>query len=191
MVHLAVGNLEWLGPRCDDFIFIERQANRATATMMILDEFPPHFALLEGYDAAADGLVGMMGCPEAKSPMRLYAGRDALSVDIVAARHLGVKRPGDSGILREAGHWLGGWSEQIEVIGADTLIDGWRGPYHNELWALMSFLAMPVYMFGSGRGLVFVPEMDSQAFPAMKAERALLRWRRHTIRALLGLRHTD
>ena len=107
MVHLTLGNVEWLGERCEDYIFAERQAHRETAVMMLLNDFPPHFALLDGYDAAADGLMGVMGCPRPPSPRRLYAGADALAVDLVAGRHLGLAHPNQSRILRAACYWFG------------------------------------------------------------------------------------
>src|SRR5262249_38329308 len=96
LAYLTIGNVEWLGARGDEFLFLERQARRATAVMMLLEESPPHFALLDGYDQAADGLVGVMGCPRPRSPRRLYAGADALAVDLVAARHLGARDPSAS-----------------------------------------------------------------------------------------------
>jgi uncharacterized protein (DUF362 family) len=186
---LALGNLEWVGARCDEYLFLERQADRATPVMMLLDDFPPHFALLEGYDAAADGLVGVMGSPRPLALRRLYAGADALAVDIVAARHLGIADPRDSSLLKAACHWFGGWSPRIEVVGCDEPIEGWRGPYHNDWRALLSFLAMPVYTHGSARGALFVPEMDEAAFPPLSAPGPLLRAGRAGVQALLGLRH--
>ena len=75
--------------------------------MMLLDAFPPDFALLDAYDSAADGLVGVMGCPRPKVPQRLYAAADALALDMVAARHMGVRDPRQSSILRAACHWFG------------------------------------------------------------------------------------
>jgi uncharacterized protein DUF362 len=68
MAYLTIGNLEWMGGRCDEFLFVERQAHRETALMMLLDAFPPDFALLDAYEEASDGLVGIMGCPRPKSP---------------------------------------------------------------------------------------------------------------------------
>lgn len=186
---LSVANVEWVGERCDEFIFAERQANRATAAMMLLDEFPPHFALLDGYDLAPDGLVGVMGSPHPKSPKRLYAGVDALAVDTVAARHLGINHPRESSILLTAYHWFGGWSKDIAVIGIDEPISKWRGPYDNDLWTILSFLAYPVYQFFSGRGALFVPEMDEDAFPPLKESGIVLRMARWGVRVLLGLRH--
>jgi hypothetical protein len=185
---LAIANLEGLGARTDEYIFFDRQASRATSLMMLLDEFPPHFALLDAYETAPDGLVGMMGCRRPKQPLRIYAGMDALGVDMVAARHIGIRNPRESSLLDAAQHWFGGWSENIEIIGTDEAIAGWRGPYSNELWAMMSFFALPMYVFGSGRGLRFVPEMDAEVFPPLEPESWFLKFRRRNIRALLGLR---
>ena len=187
LAYLSTGNVEWMGARCDEFMFPERQAERQTAIMMLLDEFPPHFALLDAYDSAADGLIGVMGCPHPKSPKRLYAAADALALDIVAARHLKVNEPGDSSILRAAIHWFGNPAECTEVVGCDEPIAGWRDPYHNELTALLSFFAFPVYVYGSGRGTLFVPDMDEQAFPPLHRSWLVRIARRATIR-LLGLR---
>jgi hypothetical protein len=156
--------------------------------MMLLDAFPPHFALLDGYELAADGLVGFMGCPHPPSPKRFYAGSDALAVDLVAARHLGLKNPRESSTLRAAGHWLGGADGQIEVIGIDEPVSGWRSPYRNDLSTLLSFVSFPVYVFGGGRGALFIPEMDEQAFPPVIRPSLLLRLRRRGVQALLGLR---
>jgi uncharacterized protein (DUF362 family) len=199
LAYLTVGNMEWLGARCDEFVFAERQAERETAIMMLLDEFPPQFAIVDAYDLAADGLVGVMGCPRPKSPKRLYAGRDALAVDAVAARHMGLNDLRESSILRAACHWFGvtggrmdarsDW--HIEVVGADRPLTEWRGPYHNELSTMMSILAFPVYVVGSGRGALFVPEMDPHAFPLAAPESTLLHLARRSVRGLLGLHHPN
>jgi hypothetical protein len=188
LAHLTIGNAEWLGARCDQFVFVERQAQRETAVLMLLDEFPPHFALLDAYDWAADGLVGVMGCPRPKSPRRLYAGRDALAVDTVAARHLGIQSPRDSSLLRAALHWFGEPAVPVQVVGCDEPVAGWRGPYHNEISALLSFLAFPVYVLGSLRGAVFVPQMDEDAFPPKERVSGRLRLTRWGVQTLLGLR---
>jgi uncharacterized protein (DUF362 family) len=188
LAHLTVGNVEWLGARCDEFLFIERQANRTTAVLMLLDEFPPHFALIDGYDAAPDGLVGVMGCRRPRSPRRLYAGRDALAVDAVAFRHLGIREPRESSLLRAACHWFGSQPRGIEVLGSDEPVADWRGPYDNELWAILSIAAFPIYVMGSGRGSLFVPEMDENAFPPLRPEGFFLRRGRRAVRRLLGLR---
>jgi uncharacterized protein (DUF362 family) len=189
LLYLCVGNVEGVGARCDEFLFAERQAHRHTAIMMALDEFPPHFALLDAYDHAADGLVGMMGCPRPPAPRRLYAGADALAVDLVAARHTGLRDPRKSAMLRTAFYWFGDPIERTEVIGVDEPIAGWRDPYCNEWSTLLSFLSYPVYELGSGRGALFVPEMDVEAFPSIGGESRRLRLSRNALRALIGLRH--
>jgi hypothetical protein len=132
----------------------------------------------------------MMGCPHPKSPRRFYAGTDALAVDLVAARHIGLRSARDAGALREACHWFGDPSDRIEVIGTDEPVPGWRNPYHNEWSTLLSLLAFPVYQYASDRGAVFVPEMDEQAFPPINPEGPLLQLRRKSLQALLGLRHS-
>jgi uncharacterized protein (DUF362 family) len=189
LAYLSIGNIEWIGGRCDSYIFPERQAQRETAIMMLLDDFPPDFALLDAYDTAADGLVGVMGCPRPKVPRRLYAAPDTLALDVVAARHMGVRSLRESSILRAASHWFGDPSERIEVIGVDEPIADWGGPYHNDLSTLLSIVSLPVYVWGSGRGTLFVPEMDERAFPPARPETLLLRHGRKAMRRLLGLRH--
>ncbi len=189
MVYLTIGNTEGLGQRCEEFFFVERQAQRETANLMLIDEFPPHFALIDAYDSAPDGLLGMMGCPRPHSPRRIYAGADAIAVDMVAARHLGVSDPRDSSLLRAACHWFGNPSKSIEVTGCDEPVVDWRGPYHNEWSTLLSLFAYPVYQFASSRGAVFVPEMDKEAFPPIEPEGMILRLRRRSLQAFLGLRH--
>jgi hypothetical protein len=108
---------------------------------------------------------------------------------MVAARHMGVRDPRQSSLLRAACHWFGDPSARIEVVGVDEPLASWRGPYHNDLSALLSILAMPVYVWGSGRGTLFVPEMDEEAFPPLRREGRLLRLERRAMQRLLGLRH--
>jgi hypothetical protein len=186
-VYLTVGNVEWMGGRCDEFIFAERQAQRETAIMMLLDEFPPHFALLDAYESAADGLVGVMGCPSPKRPLRFYAGSDSLAVDVVAARHMHMRDTRQSSILAAAYHWFGG-GDNIGVIGCDEPLRDWRHPYHNEISTMLSLLAIPVYVLGSGRGSMFLPAMDTSAFPRLRRESPTEWLGRRAMRLLLGLR---
>lgn len=187
MAYLTIGNLEWMGGRCDEFLFVERQAHRETALMMLLDSFAPDFVLLDAYDEAGDGLVGVMGCPHPPAPRRVYAGEDALSVDLVAARHMGVGEPEQTNILRAACHWFGDPRERIEVVGTNENLKRWRGPYETEFSTLLSFVAYPVYVFGSGRGSLFVPEMDELAFPPLERVPFSHRVLRAALRRLLGL----
>ena len=191
MALLCVGNIEWVGGRCDEYIFLERQADRATAVMMLLNDFPPHFGVVDAYEYVPDGLVGVMGSRKPIHPLRFYAGKDVLSVDTVVLRHVGVRSFESSSLLRSAAQWFGGSPQAIEVIGTDAPIPGWRGPYHGELRSLLSVLAYPVYVMGSCRGSFFVPEMDLQAFPLSGREGFLLKTVRRAVRWLLDLRVPD
>lgn len=188
-VYLTVGSLDGLGARCEEFLFPDRQAHRDSAIMMLMSDFPPHFALLDAYDQAADGMLGMMGCPHPPAPRRLYAGTDPLALDMVAAVHMGLSEPRRCRMLNTACQWFGDPSTTIEVDGINTPLPSWRGPYQNEWTSLLSLFALPVYEYASGRGALFVPEMDMQAFPPLQPESRRLRWTRHGIQAFLGLRH--
>ena len=164
-IYLSLCQLEGLSARCDEFVFVDRQAHIGQAVNTMLADFPPHFALLDAYEHAPDGLLGMLACPSPRRPRRLYAGRDALSVDTVAARHVGEIDLDVSGYLRNAVDWFGDPSASVEVVGCDEPIADWRSPCANELTATLSFLSYPVYIALSGRGTLFVPEMDPEAFP--------------------------
>ena len=185
---LTVGNLEGIGSRCEKFLFVERQAHRETAVMTLISDFPSHFAILDAFENVPDGILGVIGCPRPKHVLRFYGARDALALDFVAGRHLGMKHPHQSSILQAAVHWFGA-PENIEVTGPDEPVRGWLSPYHNEISTLLCFLALPIYVMGSERGAVFVPEMDPVAFPPAAAETGWLRIRRRFIQSFLGLRH--
>ncbi|HXH41776.1 MAG TPA: DUF362 domain-containing protein [Thermoanaerobaculia bacterium] len=190
LAYLSVANCEWIGGRCDHYLFSERQAQRQTTIMMLLADFPPDFALIDACDSAADGIIGAMGCPRPRTPHRLYAGDDALAVDLVAARHMGVTETRADSVLRAAAHWFGTPSIDLRIAGTDEPIADWRGPYDNELWAMLSAMSYPVYVLGSGRGTLFTPEMDTAVFPPLTAESAMLRIGRGAMRRLIGLHHS-
>ena len=185
--HLVIAGLQGVGGRFEDFLFAERQAQRSTALLMPLTEFPPHFALIDAYESAGDGLVGILRCPDPPRPRRLYAGEDALAVDVLATRHMGMADPRDSAVLGAACHWFGDPADATEVVGTDAPVPGWRHPYSNGWWRLLSLMAYPVYEFASGRGEAFLPPMDEEAFPPLERPRGFRRVRRALFRALLGV----
>lgn len=187
MALLCVGNIEWVGGRCDEYLFLERQADRSTAVMMLLNDFPPHFGIVDAYEDVPDGLVGVMGSKSPIHPMRFYAGADAFAVDKITLRHIGVEQYESSSMLRSTSQWFGGTENKVEVVGDDSVIKNWRGPYHNELRALLSIMAYPVYVMGSGRGSLFVPNMDKHAFPLIHREGFVLKMTRRAVRWLLGM----
>jgi hypothetical protein len=189
LVHLTLGNFEGAGSRCDEFIFVERRAHRPAAVMMLLDAFPPHFALLDAYENVPDGVAGVMGCVRPRTPLRVYAAADAVALDQVASRHMGLREPNECAITRAACHWFGDPAGRTRVVGTDAPIREWRGPWTDDWLTLLSFLAYPVYEFGSGRGALFVPEFDERAFPPLGPDGVFRRVARDATRRLLGLRH--
>lgn len=188
IVYLCLGNMEGVGPRNDGFIFAERQAHRDTAVMTLLGDFPPDYALLDAFEQTPDGILGIMGSRRPLSPRRFYGGADSLAVDIVAAAHIELKDPSRSTFLRTAMQWFGDPTERTKVVGSNDAIAEWKGPYHNEVSSLLSLVAYPVYQFGSGRGSLFLPEMDEEAFPFLHRAGIAVRFGRKAVRTLLGLR---
>lgn len=186
--HCVLGALQGIGSRLEEFLFAEAMADRDMALLMPLEEFPAHFALVDGYDSAADGLAGVVGCANAPAPRRLYGGNDALAVDFVATRHMGLPEPRDSLLLRSACLWFGDPTGAIEVVGTDEPIPGWRHPHCNGLSILLSRMAFPAYRHMSNRGAVFLPSFDEAAFPPLQRAGLGLRFGRSVARRILGLR---
>ncbi|MEM6989056.1 MAG: DUF362 domain-containing protein [Myxococcota bacterium] len=185
--HLGLGGLEGVAGRIDSFLFSERVAERETATLMPLLDHPPHFSVIDGWRHAADGLVGVMACPNPPTPRRLWAGRDALAVDIVAMRHLGITDPTRVQLLATAMTWFGDPRPTTEVRGTYLRVAPWRHPYATTMSALLALVAQPVFQFASARGSVFTPPMDPDAFPSLRDEGWILRARRSMVRRLLGM----
>jgi hypothetical protein len=129
-----------------------------------------------------------MGSARPRQPHRIYAARDSLALDIVAARHMGLADPFESPLLRTASYWFGDPRGTTSVKGVDEPIADWHGPCHNDLTALFSLAADFIYQFASSRGAVFVPEMDPQAFPALSRVSLPVRFARRVVQTLFGLR---
>ncbi len=185
---LSLSALEGLGPRNDQFLFAERQAHRSTAIMTLLSDFPAHFGIVDAFDRVPDGILGMMGAVHTRRPRRIYAGEDAVAVDLVAARDLGDGDPRASAMVRDACHWFGDPEARIRRTAPRNPIRGWRGPYDNEISSLLSSFAYPFYTFFTGRGSTFVPEMDPRAFPPVGDESLALRLTRRWLQTLLIMR---
>jgi uncharacterized protein (DUF362 family) len=188
MMHLTMRNMEGLSARSEEFLFADRQAQLDTALMALLHDFPPDLALLDAFDHVADGVAGILGTSSPLHPKRLYGSEDALALDIVAMRHCHFKRPLEVGTMREARQWFGSISENSPVYGENALMSKFRHPRSNGFFALLSALAFPVYSLASGRGFLFVPEMDTAAFPPKQNETSAEAFLRSCIRRMLGLR---
>jgi hypothetical protein len=103
---------------------------------------------------------------------------------------MGLQDPRQSSILRAACHWFGKPAQEIPVMGTDEPLADWRDPYYNEISTFLSLMAAPVYVMGSGRGSMFLPEMDSNAFPFIRPENFAQRLARRRMRQLLGIHHS-
>lgn len=169
---LALEAAEGLGARHDDLMFLERRAERETAILMALDAAPPHLALLDAWSDVPDGLMGVLGADQPLQPRRIYAARDAVALDAVACRHIGATAH-DGMLLASALDWFGDPRQQTIVDGPGTPIAGFRLPVHSPRTALLSALAMPMFTFASGRGALFLPDFDEEAFPAVRSSRLL------------------
>jgi pimeloyl-ACP methyl ester carboxylesterase/uncharacterized protein (DUF362 family) len=161
--YLSLDVVEGLGGRHDAFTFSDRKADRHTALLAVADALPPDLALLDAFSDVPDGLTGMMGCRHPLQPRRLYASTDAVSLDVVAARHLDADP--DRMLLGAAFDWFGDPRDRLVVDGVDTPIAGWRGPAATVATSVLASLALPVWDHASARGALFVPEVDIEAFP--------------------------
>jgi uncharacterized protein (DUF362 family) len=187
-VYLGLAQLESLNAAADDHVFVERQTQRGPATMALLGELPPHLALLDAFEDVPHGLGGIIACDRPLAPRRLYGGRDAIAVDLVASRHVGELHPEVSPHLDAALHWFGDPRPHVRVLGDDTPIANWRGTTEHELDAMLTLLAHPMYVLASGRGRLFLPEMDEEAFPPKAPTPAWLRAAQAAVRVLLRTR---
>jgi uncharacterized protein (DUF362 family) len=179
---LGLSTLEGLGMRSDAFHFAERSATPEIAMVTLANEYPPHFSVLDAWSGTPDGLAGMLGAKRTLAPGRWYAGADALAVDLVAARHVGISDPYASKPLRTAIHWFGDPRPHLEVSGREAPIAGWRRPFRVGFAHALAFLAAFVYAHASGRGALFVPSVDEKAFPPLSRPSPLLRLGRRVMR---------
>jgi uncharacterized protein (DUF362 family) len=186
LAHLAMGTLESLGRRVDELLFDDRRADLASGLMMVLDAFPPDFSLLDATHHVPDGLTGILGDPTPSHPGRIYAAADALALDLVAARHMGIERLPRESALALGIDWFDDPRARIEVDGPDTRIADFKSPHRNDVTVLLSALAYPVYLLGGDRGSLWLPVMDPEAFPAIGRPRLRERLIRPLLRFLFG-----
>lgn len=160
---LSLHCAEGLGGRHDAFTFSDRKADRHTAILALLDAMPPELAILDAFDEVPDGLTGMMGCTHPLQPQRVYASTDAVSLDVVVARHLGVEP--DTTLLGAAFDWFGDPQSEMTINGVDAPIAGWKGPGATPATSVLAALSLPIWDHASSRGALFLPTFDTEAFP--------------------------
>jgi Domain of unknown function (DUF362) len=167
--HLSLSTLEGSTGAIDATFYAGRHTDFRSATMMLLDVAPPDFAVVDAWAPVADGPFGVMGCRRPADVRHVYAGRDALSVDEVVLADLGVADPRRAPIVAQAYHWFG-------LDPARLTVDGPRPPLarelrgaHSSAWLRgLGTISYPIYMYLSNRGELFVPEMDTAAFPPLR-----------------------
>jgi hypothetical protein len=187
--HLSLSTLEGSTGAIDATFYAGRHTDFRSATMMLLDVAPPHFAVVDAWAPVADGPFGVMGCHHPAQIRVIYAGQDTLSVDEAVLADLGVADARQAPIVAQAYHWFG-------LEPAPVIVDGTRPPlgrllrgaHSSRLLRGLGTISYPIYMYLSNRGDLFVPEMDTTAFPPLQRTGAATRSVRWLSQRAFGLR---
>jgi hypothetical protein len=167
--HLSLSTLEGSTGAIDATFYAGRHTDFRSATMMLLDVAPPDFAVVDAWAPVADGPFGVMGCRRPAEVRHVYAGRDALSVDEAVLADLGVADPRRAPIVAQAYHWFGLEPVKPTVDGSRPRLGTELRGAHSSAWLRgLGTISYPVYMYLSNRGELFVPEMDTAAFPPLR-----------------------
>jgi hypothetical protein len=167
--HLSLSTLEGSTGPIDDTFYAGRQIDFRSATMMLLDAAPPDFAIVDAWAPVADGPFGVMGCHRPAQVRHLYAGADALSVDEIVLGDMGVKDPRLAPIVRQVYHWFGLGPGKIPVEGErPRLGQDLRGAHASRVLRALGIVSYPVYVYLSNHGELFVPAIDTAAFPPLR-----------------------
>jgi uncharacterized protein (DUF362 family) len=185
--HLTLRTTTMVVPQLGDYLFGDRLTDLTSVGMAVLHDFPPHFALVDGYEHAADGLMGFMADPTPKHPQLFIAGPDVICVDYIGMILMGERDPTRALDLRAAIDWFGDPRERGWVLGDMTPIADWDRADSGLLSGPLVALAGPVYQAVSGQGAYFTADMDPEAFPA-KDESGGLAALRGALRTVLGYR---
>lgn len=187
--HLSLSTLEGSTGAIDESFYAGRSVDFRSATMMLLDVAPPHFAVVDAWAPVADGPFGVMGCHRPVQVRYLYAGADALAVDAAVLADLGIGDPRRAPIVAQACHWFGLEPGSAAVDGPQApLRQQLRGAHSSSLLRGLATVSYPVYMYLSNRGELFVPAMDTAAFPPSAHSSAPTRAVRWLSQRAFGLR---
>ena len=137
----------------------------------------------------ADGPFGVMGCDKPAQVRHVYAGSDVLAVDEVVLADLGIDDPRRAPIVRRAHHWFGlpAYSPVVDGERPD-LGSELRGAHSSAVLRALGTLSYPIYVYLSNHGELFVPAMDTVAFPPTKPAGAVTRAVRWGAQRAFGLR---
>lgn len=164
--HLSLSTLEGSTGAIEETVYAGRQVDFRSATMMLLDVAPPDFAVVDAWAPVADGPFGVMGCHRPAQVRHIFAGADALAVDEAVLADLGVADARRAPIVAQTYHWFGIEPKPLLVDGARPALQAdLRGAHASKLLSGLGALSYPVYAYLSNRGALFVPAMDTVAFP--------------------------
>jgi uncharacterized protein (DUF362 family) len=168
-VHLSLCTLEGSTGRIDETVYVGRQVDYRSATMMLLDVAPPDFSVIDGWAPVAHGPFGVMGCHRPSGIRLVYAGADALSVDEAVLGDLGIADTRRSPIIRLTYHWFGFEPATVVVDGRrPDLRHALRGAHASRPVRALGLLSDPVYAYMSKGGQLFVPALDTSTFPPLR-----------------------
>jgi hypothetical protein len=188
IAHLALSSLHGMDGRVRESIHPDRQVSFRNAVMMLLDHSPPDAAVVDAWGPVADGPFGVMGCARPPTEHRFYAGRDALAVDAAVLADLGVDDPRRTPSHRAACHWFGLDPAPPQVRGEPGPFGpGLRRPDATRWSRLVSWLGSPVYTYASRHGELFVPAIDTAAFPPIRPPGPFVRAVRWSTQRAFGL----
>lgn len=184
--QLTLRNTGTVVPQNGEYFFGDRLSDFSRVTAGVLFDFPPCFGIIDGFENAADGLVGVIADPTPKHPHVILAGPDVASVDCVAFAMMGERNPARAADLRAAVDLFGDPRSHIRVVGDATPIPNWDRADAGLLSSPLSALASPVYAALSRQGALFVAALDPDEFPPVGETRALAAVR-SALRVLLGI----
>ena len=183
---LTIRNVVTVVPQFGDHIFTGRLSDLQTVMMSLLHDFPPHFGIIDGYENAADGLMGFMADPTPKHPRLFVAGTDVICVDYAGLCLMGERDPTRALDIRAAIEWFGDPRARGYLLGEMTPIPDWDLAA-NGFTAPLAAISLPIYTALSGHGSYFAADMDPEAFPSLDTSKALTAVR-GVLRTLLGHR---
>ncbi len=186
--HLCLSTLEGSTGAIDETIYASRRVDFRSATMMLLDVAAPDFAIVDAWAPVADGPFGVMGCARPADVRAIYAGPDALAVDAAVLADLGIDDARRAPIVRRVFHWFGLRPRSVPVDGdRPPLGDGLRGAHASRTLRALGMISYPIYVYLSDSGELFVPAMDTTAFPPTSEVGIVKRFVRRAAQWAFGL----
>lgn len=184
--QLCVRNVGTVVPQDGELAFTDRLADFSSVAAAVFHDFPVCFAIIDGFEHAADGLAGVIADPTPRHPHIILAGADPVATDLVAMWLMGERDPARTIDLRAAIDLLGDPRGQFRVAGDATPLAEWDRADAGLLARPLSALAGPVYAAFGQRGALFTAPVDADAFPPI-GETAVLAAARRAMRLLLGI----